>query len=479
MMPGADVTAGRARFARSQIPAASPRAEWDKISLAAAATVTFAMVFNCALCFVATQGVHVGLPLIAGAEVAAVAAALLLSKEKAFPLLLVPGLLLGLNTAALLMFSGTTDVKILVEFAVAGGFACLGLRFRDVARANRIMWALAALVFLFGLYEMFAFDSFEHWFHVFDYYVGKGALDAQHAGDTGTTLAENGVRPEMQGRQLLGGILSLHRVGSVFLEPVSAGNFTTICAAWVFARRDYRLSGLLLLATGLAIGVLADARFAILSALAVGAFLASPLWKSRLLIRMLPFVFIAGLMIFGSLSAREVDNSVAGRLFGSGSLIDDWGLDQWLGIASDHEISMDTGYTYVIGNIGIVASTAIWFFVVGSGSRNIAATRFLAAISLYMSLSLCISASFFSIKTAAVLWFLYGVLSAARSAPNGKGLATRFAERKPAGPQRPVVLRPPLLQHAAPGGTSDSSLHGATPGNRPTPHRYPQVAHRM
>ncbi len=472
MKQSGNLIAAKTALALSSSRAKPAREEWDTLSLAAAASVAFAMVFNCALCFIATQGVHVGLPLIAGAELAAVAASLLLSRNIALPLLLVPGLLLALDTAALLMFSGTTDVKVLVEFAVAGGFACLGLRFRDTARANRIMWALTGLVFVFGLYEMFAFDSFEHWFHVFDYYVGKGALDAQHAGDTGTTLAENGVRPEMQGRQLLGGILSLHRVGSVFLEPVSAGNFTTICAAWVFARRDYRLSGMALLATGLAIGVLADARFAILSALAVGAFLATPLWKSRLLIRIMPFVFIAGLMIFGSLSAREVDNSVAGRLFGSGSLLDNWGLQQWLGIAEDHQISMDTGYTYVIGNIGLVAAAALWFCVVGGGSRNIAASRYLAAVALYMSLSLCISASFFSVKTAAVLWFLYGVLNAARAAPNQPGRPMAF-ERPPASPHlAPNVLKPPLFQRATPVGRSTLRLRDGTPSNRSVQRRY-------
>ena len=471
-MPGVNLTAARPGLSKQRSAGTLERTKWDKVSLAAAATVTFAMVFNCVLCFVATQGVHVGLPLIAGSEVAAVAIALLLSKDFAFPLLLVPGLLLALNTAALLLFSGTTDVKILVEFAVAGGFACLGLKFRDVARANRIMWALAGLVFVFGLYEMFAFDSFEHWFHVFDYYVGKGALDAQHAGDTGTTLAENGVRPEMQGRQLLGGILSLHRVGSVFLEPVSAGNFTTICAAWVFARRDYRFSGLLLLATGLAIGVLADARFAILSSLAVGVFLATPLWKSRMLIRLMPFAFIIGLMIFGSLSAREVDNSVAGRLFGSGSLIDDWGLNQWLGIAADHEISMDTGYTYVIGNVGIVASAAIWFYVVGASSLNVAAIRYLAAIALYMSLSLCISASFFSIKTAAVLWFLYGVLSASRKAATVRDQARRY-QAKPSVPLLgSTTFQKPLLRRATLAGTSNPSLRDGIASSRSTLRRY-------
>jgi putative polymerase len=380
--------------------------------MAANGLVIGAATFNCALCFVATRGVHIGLPIIAGTELLLVAGALLMSVALAVEVLLLPGILLILTLAGLYLMAPGLDVKIGIDLAIVAGFVLLGRLYGDPASAARLLFWLAALTLAMGFYEMFALPSFEHWFHVYDYYVGKGDLDAAHASDTGTTLAENGVRPEAQGRQLLGGLLGLHRVGSIFLEPVSAGNFAGICAAFVFATRDRSPRGLALLAMGLAIGVLADARFAILSAAAIGIFLLSPFWRSRVLV----------LMLLGGYSNHDVDNTVAGRLTGSGQLLDDWTIWRWLGVAAAREISMDTGFSYVIGNLGIIATAAVWIAACMVVPRQGAAGRLFAGIALYLSLSLCISASSLSIKTGAAMWFSLGALWALPSRQLGIGL---------------------------------------------------------
>ena len=372
--------------------------------------VVGACSFNCVLCFLATRGAHIGLPIIAGSELLLVAGALLCAAQLAVRTLAVPAVLILLNAMALYLMAPGLDVKSVVEVAIAAGFVVLGRQYGSFQSARQMMFWLAALTLTMGLYEMFALPSFEHWFHVYDYYVGKGDLDAAHAADTGTTLAENGVRPQDQGRQLLGGILGLHRVGSIFLEPVSAGNFAAICAAFVFATRDRSARGLAILGMGLAIGVLADARFAILSACAIGLFLMSPLWRSRLLVAALPVLALVGLMLLGAYSHHDVDNSVAGRLTGSGQLMNDWTIWRWLGLAADREISMDTGYSYIIGNLGVLAAAALWVAACAVMPRQGAAGRLFAAAALYVSLSLCISASALSIKTGAALWFTIGAL---------------------------------------------------------------------
>jgi putative polymerase len=376
--------------------------------VAARGLVVGATVFNFVLCFVATRGVPVGLPIIAGCELLLVGGALLLSARLAVRHFMLPGLLIALNLLVLALLAPQPDVKVAIDVAIVVGFTMLGYSYGEGGTARVLLFWLAVCVLAVGCYEMFLLPSFEHYFHVYDYYVGKGDLDAAHAADTGTTLAENGVRPEDQGRQLLPGLLGLHRVGSVFLEPVSAGNFSAICMTLVFVTRDRTVRGLLLFGIGLAIGILADARFAIFSAAAIAAFVFLPLWRSRLLVALLPVAAVAFLMVLGGVSHHEVDNSVMGRLTGSGALLDDWTIWRWFGVAADRQVSLDTGYSYMIGNLGVVASLVLWVAACVSVPRRGATARLFAAAVVYVALSLCVSTSSLSIKTGAILWFCLG-----------------------------------------------------------------------
>jgi hypothetical protein len=163
-----------------------------------------ALLFNCVLCFVSTRGIHMGKAAVELCELGIVGLAFLMARRQIVDLLPVPMLLIALNLVALMCVSGATDPKIAIDCAIPVGFFFLGRSYADAASARTLFVWLSMLVVGFGMFEMFAFASFEHWFHVFDYFVDKGALSASHAHDTGTSLAENGVRPGDEGRQLFG-----------------------------------------------------------------------------------------------------------------------------------------------------------------------------------------------------------------------------------------------------------------------------------
>jgi putative polymerase len=385
--------------------------------LLACAVPVAGLLFNCVLCFLGTRGMHTGKTLVSAVEFAIVVAALLISVRRAFPALTIAGALLGLNLVALCLLSGATDPKIAIDCAIPAAFFSLGRSFAGRTDAQRLMLWTSLLVLAFGCYEMFALASFEHFFHVFDYYVQKGTLSQAHAHDTGTLLAENGVRPGDEGRQLLPGLLSLHRAGSVFLEPVSAGDFAAICVGWVVATRDWSLRGWFTLLAGLATGVLADARFSIVSAAAIACFLATPFWRSRGLVACLPGFALAALVLIGAISHHPVDNSMPGRLTGSGELLDGWSWWDWLGLGGGQVVSMDTGFSHVIGNLGIFCAAGLWLSACFSLPKTGDAARLLAAITVYMTLSLSISSSALSIKTAGVMWFVLGALAAEAAEP--------------------------------------------------------------
>jgi putative polymerase len=399
------------------------------MSRVATALPIAALLFNCVLCLLSTRGMHTGKALVSAIELGIVASAVLLSWRGAFPALTVAGSVLGLNLVALLLLSGATDLKIAVDCAIPAAFYLLGRRFSNRRGARRLMGCSAALVLAFGCYEMIDLASFEHYFHVFDYYVQKGALSQAHAQDTGTLLAENGMRPGDEGRQLLPGLLSLHRAGSVFLEPVSAGDFAAICVAWVVATRDWSVIGWLTLLAGLATGVLADARFSIVSAAAIAVFLATPVWRWRGLVACLPAFALAALLLTGAISTNDVDNSMLGRLTGSGDLLNAWSAWDWLGLGGAQVTSMDTGYSHVIGNLGILCAAGLWIAACLALPKSGDVARLFAAITVYMTLSLGISSSALSIKTAGLMWFALGALAREAAEPVSE---MRFAWRRKA-----------------------------------------------
>jgi hypothetical protein len=64
-----------------------------------------------------------------------------------------------------------------------------------------------------------------------------------------------------------------------------------------------------------------------------------------------------------------------------------------------------------------------------------------AMISVYMATSLCIGANMFTIKTAALLWFLYGTTNAVRSLEIPGGRLPVETTRKVARPVLAAGLR--------------------------------------
>ena len=368
-------------------------------------TVFAAALFNMVLCFVSTRGTHLSLAAVAGVEVAIIVAAAAATWRSLMSTAL-PGLLLfGLWLLSLLLINPGVTPKIGLDFAIILVFYRLGRDHAAETTCNRLVLALALTVLAMALFEWFFFGLYQRLFDIFQFYVGKGTLDASHAGDTGTTLGENGIRPDA--RQLFP-FLGLHRAGSVFLEPIALGNFATILVIWVAARARLDRLGLLLVPIAFVLGVLADDRFAVGAGVLVALAVTSGLWRYRWSAAILPFATMAALMVFAQFSPpRIVDNTVGGRLYGSGSYLLAHGPLAWLGL-QPVPIDMDSGYSYLVFSIGLLVPAALWLRYAGAPLANALDGRLRLGLATYMSLSLLISSSFMSIKTAALLWVLAG-----------------------------------------------------------------------
>ena len=303
-------------------------------------------------------------------------------------------------------------------------FFLLGQAVRDVKSADRIVFTATSILLIFAAFEYFSLTSFLKVFGVAEYYIARGTLEVSDwALDVSQGLMVSGFRPGDQGRTLLP-FLGDHRVSSLFLEPSSLGNYGTLVTVWAVVRS--RMEGRLFLwcaLGGLALLVLSDTRFdAYFLVLGVLVLIAPPRLTTPAMF-LLPFVTILALYLLGASHAKSPNEipmvegrEVYDRLLYSGRVLFDFDVYNWFGLEASRGQTFDSGYGYVISNVGIIGFVALWTLFMSLQGSNRFFYSFRNVTALYFTTLLCISASQFTIKIAAMLWFLLGVLSVMKTA---------------------------------------------------------------
>jgi putative polymerase len=134
----------------------------------------------------------------------------------------------------------------------------------------------------------------------------------------------------------------------------------------------------------------------------------------------MPFVLIFGLYL-AAIAAPQDSPIIEGlsfqdRLLYSGRVLLDFDLYNWLGIEAYRIPTFDSGYAYVISNVGLLGLAAFWFWFMSLGGSSRYFYAFRNTSAAYFAALFCVSASQLTIKTAALLWFLMGALSVVRQA---------------------------------------------------------------
>src|SRR5690606_9511460 len=155
----------------------------------------------------------------------------------------------------------------------------------------------AGIVLALALIEYFFVEAFTEYFNVASYYISRGTMEAREAMQSGD-LFISGVRPAgIQGGRNLLPFLGDHRVSSVFLEPVSMGNFGIIVFFWGLVQSKF--GGQLhlgLMARGLVFVIFADSRFGAYFCLMSVAFVFTPPRVAAAAIAILPLGVLAVLL---------------------------------------------------------------------------------------------------------------------------------------------------------------------------------------
>ena len=390
--------------------AAQSAAARDWRAGALSAVVIAAVVFNFVLCFVNTNMFRTSAGLVIAAELVLIATTLLLMIGRGFDLFVILAVYVAYSIF-LGALQGSFDPKPTRDLMIPVIFYFAARELGSREDGDRLVWISISIVLVIGLFEFVFLKQYVKIFDILGYYVSRGTVQAATAELSEDRLFASGMRYE--GRTLLP-FLGEHRVSSVFLEPVSVGNFGAICFAWITLRNWGRpLRMLVRLLPVVTIFVLADARFGLAVSLLSILVYAVAAHTSRAIVVAAPFAIIVTLAWIGySFPDVAWDNTLRGRILLSGQMLSALSFDDVFAFVRNDRFTSDSGYAYTMVKIGLAGFVGMWILFVIAPARDLASWRYRIFTAVYMTLLLMISNSIYSIKTAALLWYLVGALDA-------------------------------------------------------------------
>ncbi|RYC25773.1 UDP-phosphate alpha N-acetylglucosaminyltransferase [Ciceribacter ferrooxidans] len=367
-------------------------------------TVMGGLTFNLFLCLVNTRVTGIRDSHVMLFEMLLIGSAFLAAFTRKLDIYLVLALYVS-YMVLLFALRGAVDLKALRDILIPIAFYFMGTRVQDLRLADRLVTASIAVVVVFGLFEYLLTDLYLDFFNVLGYFIARGTVTPEEAFGATRGLFISGMRPEPRS---LFSFLGQHRVSSVFLEPVSAGNFGAIVFAWALFRADMRYRFVVMAGAILTV-ILADARFGFFTCVLMT--LMTPFYRivPKTIWLALPFLMLAVIAVYGLATGTEGGaNDVGGRLKVTAGILTHLDLPVVLGIAVTDQFTADSGLAYTLTKFGLFGFIALWALMVMAPIRDAKAWSFHSMVIIYLLLLMVISNSLYSIKTAALLWFILG-----------------------------------------------------------------------
>jgi len=252
-------------------------------------------------------------------------------------------------------------------------------------------------------------EAYSEIFQILKYYVNTRDFSESSFWNTDSNLFVSATRP---GDRFFG-FVDLHRLSSIFLEPVSLGNYCVIVVVFLVAcwpELSARVRYYLAVST-LALLIGCDGRLAAASILIV---LISAIFVRRIPSRW-SFVYLPIMLLLAAIFTRSSDveagqDNFSGRVAGSMVVLSRVDFSGLLGLdASAAGSAMDSGITYFVLTQSFVGVILIWLAVcLFPNGRRYSSRLYVHGTAIFIPLNLLVSYSFFSIKVASVIWFYFG-----------------------------------------------------------------------
>ncbi len=368
------------------------------------------LMFNFVLAFANTNVFRISESHVILIELALLGTAVLLAMSRNVMLVVVIALYLSYMTL-ILALRPELDLKAIRDFLIPIVFYFVGLKFRRIEDADRLVWISVTIVLAIGIFEFLFLNTYVRFVDIFNYYVARGTLTAEDNFIEGSSLFVSSTR--VGGRNIFGFLGEL-RASSVFLEPVTMGNFGAFLCLWALFRHGMRYR-MLLFAAAFAVIVLTDTRFgmfvcvALFPAAVLGQVVPRALWWC------LPLLIALALSMYGGWSTQiGWEDNFTGRLIHASQLMERLTLDAVMGIVAYADTPVDNGFAYSLLQAGFFGLLALWTLFVFAPYQDPRAIQFKALAVTYISLLMTVSNSFYSIKLAALFWIAAGAADAMR-----------------------------------------------------------------
>ncbi|GGY74376.1 hypothetical protein GCM10011613_19720 [Cellvibrio zantedeschiae] len=399
-------TVGSPEIKNSALESGSVSNRFDDRMIIAIVVATVA--YQAILCLLNTYGLHASRTLLGFSEAIILTACLPFITRRLLPGVITIIALSGAMFCLQSLVSGQVNIKTFRDLAIPLCYLWVGCNIGRVDLASRALtWAIW-VVLVMGAMELFFIDQYTNFFDIFSYYVNTGNLDPVPTYNN-SKLQLNGIRPEGIGRTLLPELLGAHRVSSVFLEPVSLGNFATICAAWGLSLNKTELrKTVFFVVMAVVMIVISDSRFALTTVSLMIAMRLAIHGRALYLPVLAPFAAIALLIALGENGGKFVEDSFYGRLALSGNALHEFDIPMLFAMTVSSPYA-DMGYAHLISAFGLPISLLLWFGLWLLPMPDEQGQRFRAFAAIYIVLILCVSGySLYALKTSGVLWFLVG-----------------------------------------------------------------------
>ena len=304
----------------------------------------------------------------------------------------------------------TFDVKYLRDVMIIPTFVVLGMTF-DPRRLVRVVVAVQILMLVFLLIEAIDTQLYSDIFKIMDYYINTRGYSADDFWNKSSTLFVSATRPDDR----VFALVELHRLSSIFLEPVSLGNYCMVIVAFLcacFKEIGWKARWFLVISTAMAI-IGCDGRLAMASTppMILCCYFAPRLPRNSALLY-IPGVLVLAFVLVAIGHFEPGGDDFPGRIAHTVYLLSNYETAEFLGF-SDRFMSkaVDSGIAYLITTQSIFVVVALWAAIVVTASEDRPdKIRYTHAVCIYIGLNMMVSFALLTIKTAAMMWFIYGSL---------------------------------------------------------------------
>jgi putative polymerase len=398
-----------------------------------------ALFFNWLLAFVNARGVGVSSAYVAVCETLLLAAALLYMLRRGAlreqVLIICVYALCFVFTLLRFVIAQDVEVKLLRDMAIIFVFLSLGFSARE--EPYRLVFYISVLVAVIAALEVLQPKLYGTLFNVKSYYISSRGFSETAFWNADSELFVSATRP---GERFFPTPANWPRASSIFLEPVSLGNFIIVSLMVLLAgwqRLPTRIRIVWVATLGLLL-LFSDSRFAFAcSLLLVMLYTVLRRTPQQLSFLLFALMLLGGVVLVWVSGKTSAADDFMGRIFYSLEKIGTLDLSMLLGmkfmLAANY---MDSGLVYfIVSQSLLVLILLLLLYSIGLVVRGPEAKLYKHYVLVVLALNLLISNSFFSMKVAALLWFCLGAFARvslrepvpAPAAPRSDGVASASA----------------------------------------------------